>query len=262
MTRVAIPKKLADQILTEAHHRCCICPEHRKVANLHHIDEDNSNNTYDNLVGVCGECHADLHTKSTMRRNITASQIKIYKEDWKNRCNNIEENVKLDTSFINQYYYINVHRLESLFYQLTSQSMVAKAPFKFMDSEEYYNTLWHNPKNSINWMDIIQLRDYFGQCCSFVLNNVPSVNLSLLEFGAYKPEDLKGKLVHFSCQFIGKDIPNQTELVENKGLIEAPRGTLRREIENTQEWEIIETCMLLYNNYYFSDSAFINFSED
>lgn len=262
MARIAISSKLADQLLVEVHHRCCICVEHRKVANIHHIDGNNSNNTYENLVGVCGECHADLHTKSTMRRNITVNQIRMYKEEWKNTCKNIEENLKLDTSFINQYYYINVHRLESLFFQLSNESMVANAPFKFKDAEEYYNTLWHNPKNSINWMDIIQLREFFSKCASFVLNNVPSINLSLLEFGAYKPEDLKGKLIHFSCQFLGKDIPDQAELVENKGLIEAPNGTLRREIENYAEWEIIETCMLLDNNYYFSDSAFIHFSED
>lgn len=262
MSRVPIPKDLSNKILNEVHHRCCICVEHRKVANIHHIDQNNSNNTYDNLVAVCAECHADLHTKSTMRRNITQDQIRAYREDWKKQCKDIEEDLKFDLDSINQFYYINVHRLEPIFKSIMGYSMIANAPYRFRESYEFYNTLWHNMKNSLGWMELIQLREYFSDCANLVMEKCSSINLSLLEFNAYNPGELKGQLVHFSCQFLGKDIPDKNELILSNGLIEGPPGTLRREIENINDWEIIETCMLLDNKYYFSDSAFIHFSEN
>ena len=36
--RVAWPKSVATAILTKCHLRCCVCPEHRRIADIHHID--------------------------------------------------------------------------------------------------------------------------------------------------------------------------------------------------------------------------------
>lgn len=261
MSRIALPKEIKNKILIEVHHRCCICVEHRKVANIHHIDENHSNNNYDNLVALCAECHADLHTKSTMRTNITNEQVRKYKEIWKDKCNDLEEKLKINSDIVSQYYYINVHRLDTIFKAITGSSLIANAPYRFKESCDYYNTLWHNSKSSLGWMELAELRQYFSECASYVMDNCQSINLSLLELNAYVLDELKGGLISFSCQFIGKDIPDQTELVINKGLIEAPPGTLRRELEDSSEDIIVETCMLLDNKYYFSDSAFIHFSE-
>lgn len=35
--RKAIPKAVKDRLLVEAIHRCCLCPEHQEVVDLHHI---------------------------------------------------------------------------------------------------------------------------------------------------------------------------------------------------------------------------------
>jgi 5-methylcytosine-specific restriction endonuclease McrA len=35
--RKAIPKAVKDRLLVEAMHRCCLCPEHQEVVDLHHI---------------------------------------------------------------------------------------------------------------------------------------------------------------------------------------------------------------------------------
>lgn len=261
MTRVPIPKETKNTIFTEVHHRCCICQEHRRASNIHHIDENPSNNNYDNLVALCSECHADVHTKSTMRSNITMDQIRYYKETWKRKCNDLENSMRFKTDIVSQFYYINVHRLESLFKNVTGKSMISNAPYRFKESPEYYNTLWHNSKSSLGWMEMVELREYFGACANYIMENCSAINLSLLEFNAYDPTENKGELIQFSCQLVGKDIPDQTELVKNNGLIEAPPGTMRREIESQEEDLIFETCMLLDNKYYFSDSAFIHFSE-
>jgi len=36
--RVEPPSNIASSVLVKAHYRCAICPEHRRVADLHHID--------------------------------------------------------------------------------------------------------------------------------------------------------------------------------------------------------------------------------
>jgi hypothetical protein len=53
--RRAIPKAVRDQVLTEYKHRCAMCGEAHPQ--LHHIDEDPSNNDPLNLIPLCPNCH-------------------------------------------------------------------------------------------------------------------------------------------------------------------------------------------------------------
>jgi len=53
--RTKIPKTIAEQVLKEFRHKCAICGRHEP--HLHHIDEDPSNNTIENLLPLCPNCH-------------------------------------------------------------------------------------------------------------------------------------------------------------------------------------------------------------
>ncbi len=58
--RQNIPAKLRSEILNEYNHRCAICGCDRPQ--LHHIDEDPSNNDAENLIPLCPNCHlSDQH---------------------------------------------------------------------------------------------------------------------------------------------------------------------------------------------------------
>jgi hypothetical protein len=58
--RPAIPKAVKDKVLQEFNHRCAICGLDRPQ--LHHIDEDPSNNEPLNLIPLCPNCHlTDQH---------------------------------------------------------------------------------------------------------------------------------------------------------------------------------------------------------
>ena len=72
--RKAIPALLSKKLYQEADNRCPFCGiEDVAVLEIHHIDEDPSNNETENLIVVCGNCHsritrgeispADVHTK-------------------------------------------------------------------------------------------------------------------------------------------------------------------------------------------------------
>ena len=54
-TRTDIPKTVSDGVLREYNHRCARCGTDRPQ--LHHIDEDPSNNDKLNLIPLCPNCH-------------------------------------------------------------------------------------------------------------------------------------------------------------------------------------------------------------
>ena len=53
--RKKIPKAISEQVLKEFRHRCAVCGQHEPQ--IHHIDEDPSNNVPENLLPLCPNCH-------------------------------------------------------------------------------------------------------------------------------------------------------------------------------------------------------------
>lgn len=53
--RPAIPRATRDTLLSEFNHRCAVCGKERPQ--VHHIDEDPSNNDPLNLIPLCPNCH-------------------------------------------------------------------------------------------------------------------------------------------------------------------------------------------------------------
>ena len=59
-TRLTVPKAIREAVLKEFNHRCAICGTDRPQ--VHHIDEDPSNNDLLNLIPLCPNCHlVDQH---------------------------------------------------------------------------------------------------------------------------------------------------------------------------------------------------------
>lgn len=83
--RKKIPQKIIDELLVEAMHRCCLCPQHEDITDLHHIVpiSEEGPNTKENLMVVCPTCHAKIHR---IRGRYTPTQLKMYKERWVDLC--------------------------------------------------------------------------------------------------------------------------------------------------------------------------------
>lgn len=47
--------------------RCMNCNT-KKGLQIHHIDEDRTNNSIDNLMVLCYDCHQEYHTNPVIRR--------------------------------------------------------------------------------------------------------------------------------------------------------------------------------------------------
>jgi hypothetical protein len=72
--RPTIPALVRREVIVEAGDRCAI-PTCRQVPiEVHHIDEDRTNNVFENLIALCPTCHARV-TKG----EILAAHVRMYK---------------------------------------------------------------------------------------------------------------------------------------------------------------------------------------
>lgn len=79
--RPKIPQDIHDELLFRNNHKCCICRKSGKIQ-IHHLDENPSNNTPENLLVACLNCHSGVHTERKMTKNFTVGELKRYKETW------------------------------------------------------------------------------------------------------------------------------------------------------------------------------------
>jgi hypothetical protein len=88
---VAIPKRVRDELLVEARHRCTICAE--KCFEIHHIIEQNEGGTdeAENLIVLCPNCHQHRYHRSG---EFTRDQLCLYKAKLKEQ-NEIERRLSL-----------------------------------------------------------------------------------------------------------------------------------------------------------------------
>lgn len=84
--RISVPTKIAAEILIANKHACCVCQDYH--VQLHHIDENPSNNDPANLAVLCLK-HHDLATmKMSISRKLGQKEIRQFKSDWETRCEN------------------------------------------------------------------------------------------------------------------------------------------------------------------------------
>ncbi len=77
--RVAIPDKIYNQVMKEFNHRCAIGGENNPQ--LHHIDEDPSNNDPLNLIPLCPNCHlSDQHNPTRAIEPEKLTLLRIYRD--------------------------------------------------------------------------------------------------------------------------------------------------------------------------------------
>ncbi|MHA6165260.1 HNH endonuclease [Bacillus mojavensis] len=81
---MALTLEVCSEVLAKCARICCICrlfkPLHVQV---HHIREkaDGGSDDFDNLIPVCIECHASIHTKTKMTQNFSEKEIKKIRDD-------------------------------------------------------------------------------------------------------------------------------------------------------------------------------------
>lgn len=81
-TRVPIEPHVAADVLFASDRTCCICRVRGRPVQIHHIDDDPSNNDWLNLVVLCLDCHNETQLKGGFGRRLDAAQVRQYRGDW------------------------------------------------------------------------------------------------------------------------------------------------------------------------------------
>jgi hypothetical protein len=83
VTRPPLSKELSAEVMFASDRTCCVCRAEKTRVQIHHIDEDPTNNAFDNLAVVCLNCHSDAHTDGAFVRNLTPELIQLYNTSWR-----------------------------------------------------------------------------------------------------------------------------------------------------------------------------------
>jgi|GEM_PF-778456 len=85
--RKSIPPPLAAEILYMSNRTCCVCTEPGKPVQIHHIDEEPSNNSVANLAVLCLHCHEETQKTGGFGRKLDSAQVFKFREEWLIRVN-------------------------------------------------------------------------------------------------------------------------------------------------------------------------------
>jgi hypothetical protein len=80
--RIEVPKDIAATLEFRSDRTCCICHERGRPIQIHHIDEDPSNNDINNLAVLCLLCHNETQIRGGFGRKLDAPQVIKYRDDW------------------------------------------------------------------------------------------------------------------------------------------------------------------------------------
>ena len=81
--RIPTPIDIAALVLFYSDRTCCVCRrQDRRLIQIHHIDDNPSNNAFSNLAVLCHECHADTQVSGGFHRRLDAAQVRLYRNEW------------------------------------------------------------------------------------------------------------------------------------------------------------------------------------
>lgn len=80
--RTPIPDDLAAEVQFASDRTCCICNVGGKFTQIHHIDSNPSNNTFENLAVLCLQCHNETEIKGGFGRKLSPFLVRKYRDEW------------------------------------------------------------------------------------------------------------------------------------------------------------------------------------
>lgn len=121
--RKRIPNQILNNVLIKSKFCCALCRDKKAHFIIHHIEEYlvSKNNSEDNLIVLCPNCHAKVHSKSEISRNITPDILKESKARWEEQCR-IEDAayiLQLSHTRDSRWDWFNVPRIRELFHKHT-----------------------------------------------------------------------------------------------------------------------------------------------
>ena len=89
---MGIDKANRERLFVACHRRCCVCHRYCGVRmEIHHIVQkaDRGADTYDNVIAVCFDCHAEINhynPRHPKGRRFTPDELKAHRKQWLSYC--------------------------------------------------------------------------------------------------------------------------------------------------------------------------------
>src|SRR5688572_19140099 len=83
--RTRVPDDIAAETLFRHDHTCCVCNEHGRPVQIHHINENPDDHAPDNLAVLCLLCHHSTQVTGGFARTFNAEDVRRYRQDWLER---------------------------------------------------------------------------------------------------------------------------------------------------------------------------------
>jgi hypothetical protein len=89
--RIPIPDAISARVLFEHDRTCCVCNQPGLAFQVHHIDENPSNNDPANLAVLCLQHHEETQTRGGFGKKLRAADVRLYRSEWLIRVANRRE---------------------------------------------------------------------------------------------------------------------------------------------------------------------------
>jgi hypothetical protein len=83
--RVPIPEDISAEVLFQHDHTCCVCNQPGKAVQIHHVDDDHTNNDPKNLAVLCLADHDLTQIKGGFGRKLSAAEVTKNRDGWVSR---------------------------------------------------------------------------------------------------------------------------------------------------------------------------------
>jgi hypothetical protein len=80
--RVSVPEEVRAKILLESARTCCVCQVPGRSVQLHHINDDPSDNSDRNLAVLCLDCHNETQVSGGFGRHLSAADVRVHRDNW------------------------------------------------------------------------------------------------------------------------------------------------------------------------------------
>ncbi|MBL7814333.1 MAG: HNH endonuclease [Saprospiraceae bacterium] len=130
-TRIPINIEIATNVKYLSDMTCCVCNDKSKQIQIHHLDENPSNNHIDNLALLCFDCHDKTMIRGGFGRRYDKALITKYRDEWLIRVKDRRE--KAD--------------------EYSIKSLVGNIVYNNREDEEYYyNEINDNPEVLVSYL--------------------------------------------------------------------------------------------------------------
>lgn len=83
--RIPIPDDVAAEVMFLHMRTCCVCNLPERAVQIHHIDDNPSNNAVDNLAVLCLQDHEYTQVRGGFGRKLRAPDVIKHRDEWVRR---------------------------------------------------------------------------------------------------------------------------------------------------------------------------------